>query len=168
MHNTMKRRKGEVRPHIAFDPTTRTSYNVLGQNRLSCPVELIPSDYQKTTVIHAWNRSFFETSNGLMQIPLSEWYEGRPLKSAIRCAERISLVAFGETTDGCVECLAKGDHLAALAAFHLSAINGRKNLLHVEVLWDHFLPWLMKLQHHKTRGVAINGFAQEGEFEIVP
>lgn len=166
MSISMKRRIGEVRPHINQDPITRTSYNVLGQNRLSCPVELIPSGYQQTTVIHAWKRVFFETSLGTQQIPLSEWYEKGPLRSAISSADQISLVSFYETVDGCVECHAKGDHLAALVAFHANAINGQRNLLLVEALWDQFLPWLVKIRRHKRPDAPFEGFAQDGAIDL--
>ena len=164
----MKRRIGEVRPCFALDPVTQTSYNVLGQNRLACPLDLIPKGYQQTTVIHALEPVFVETSMGAQQIPLYEWYERRPLQSVIRRAERISLVPFYERDGGCVEALATGSHLTALFDFQHAAIADRENFLHVEVLLDQFPGWRKKLRQFAAPGLAIHVFAGNGEFELVP
>lgn len=164
----MKRRIGEACPCFAFESVTRTSYNVLRQNRFAYPVDLIPSDYQQTTVIHALERVFIETSRGVQQTPLYEWYARRPLQSAIRRAERISVVPFHETNDGWVKALATGSHLTALFDFQHAAIADRENLLHLEVLLDQFPGWRRKLREYMRPGLPIHLFAGKGEFEIVP
>lgn len=168
MTSIMKRRIGEVRACFAFDPVTRRSYNVLGRNRLACPLDLIPKGYQQTTVIHALEPVFVETSMGAQQIPLYEWYERRPLQSVIRRAERISLVPFYEKGDGCVEALVRGDHVAALFDFLNAAIADRKNLLYAEVLLTEFPGWRKKLRQFAAPGLSVHVFAGNGEVELVP